>query len=128
MIYANLFFVRLFIASVILIIIGCIIAYKCRNTRDGGGALLFITFGIVIAMVAGLFMAGGARLGMQADYYNSLALQKEAMIEHFKNAENEAEKNAYANELERIDKKMKHEEKYMTYEYWIAIDANKGGK
>ena len=60
MIYANLFFVRLFIAAVILIIIGCIIAYKCRNTRDGGGALLFITFGIVIAMIAGLFMAGRA--------------------------------------------------------------------
>lgn len=130
MVYANLFFVKILIAAAVIFAIGCFIAYKYRNqpNEDGGGSL-FITFGIVIAVIACVFMVCGARLLLQADYYNGLALQKEAMIECFKNAENEAEKNAYANELERIDKKMKHEEKYMTYKYWIAIDADKkGGK
>ncbi len=121
----TLFFIKLFVIAAMFIAISVFIAYKYRYKRDEYASTGFMTFGIIIALVGVVLLVSEAPSSMQAMYYNDLIAQKESLTELFKNADNEASKNAYANERERIIEKIKHEEKYMTYKDWIAVDKDK---
>ena len=121
----TLFFIKLFVIAAMFIVVSIFIAYKYKYKRDENASTGFMIFGIIIALVGVVLLISEAPTSMQAMYYNDLIAQKESLTELFKNADNEASKNAYANERERIIEKIKHEEKYMTYKDWIAVDKDK---